>query len=69
MRNAQHRHWAASGASGFGEPLATLRRKPGGLSLARAIADLHGASMTLEDNKPGVKVVASFPAIGNTNRQ
>ncbi|WP_432283537.1 ATP-binding protein [Aminobacter sp. BA135] len=40
-----------------------------GLSLARAIADLHGASITLEDNKPGVKVVASFPAIGNTNTQ
>lgn len=37
-----------------------------GLSLARAIADLHGASLTLEDNKPGVKVVASFPTIGNT---
>ncbi len=33
-------------------------------TLAHAIADLHGASTTLEDNKPGVKVVVSFPVIG-----
>jgi len=37
-----------------------------GLSLARAIADLHGASITLDDNKPGVKVAVSFPVIQNT---
>ncbi|WP_395446918.1 sensor histidine kinase [Aminobacter sp. UC22_36] len=37
-----------------------------GLSLTRAIADLHGATIALEDNNPGVKVVASFPAVGNT---
>jgi signal transduction histidine kinase len=36
-----------------------------GLSLTRAIADLHGATITLEDNNPGLKAVASFPAIGH----
>ncbi|ADV10052.1 HAMP domain-containing sensor histidine kinase [Mesorhizobium ciceri] len=32
-----------------------------GLSLVRAIADLHGASITLEDCRPGLAVVVSFP--------
>ncbi|MBZ9997862.1 ATP-binding protein [Mesorhizobium sp. BH1-1-4] len=40
------------------------RSTPGsglGLSLVRAIADLHGATITLEDCKPGLAVVVSFP--------
>ncbi|MER8386571.1 HAMP domain-containing histidine kinase [Mesorhizobium sp. M0751] len=40
------------------------RTTPGsglGLSLVRAIADLHGASITLEDRHPGLAVVVSFP--------
>lgn len=32
-----------------------------GLSLVRAIADLHGASITLEDRRPGLAVAVSFP--------
>ncbi|MER8446652.1 HAMP domain-containing histidine kinase [Mesorhizobium sp. M1066] len=39
------------------------RSTPGsglGLSLVRAIADLHGASITLEDGQPGLAVVVSF---------
>ncbi|RUU87713.1 HAMP domain-containing histidine kinase [Mesorhizobium sp. M7A.F.Ca.MR.176.00.0.0] len=40
------------------------RSTPGsglGLSLVRAIADLHGASITLEDCRPGLEVAVSFP--------
>lgn len=40
------------------------RSTPGsglGLSLVRAIADLHGASITLEDRRPGLAVAVSFP--------
>ncbi|PWK59446.1 HAMP domain-containing sensor histidine kinase [Aminobacter sp. AP02] len=40
------------------------RTTPGsglGLSLVRAIADLHGASLTLDDNHPGLKVRIAFP--------
>ena len=40
------------------------RSTPGsglGLSLVRAIADLHGASITLEDCQPGLALVVSFP--------
>ncbi|MEO5756469.1 MAG: HAMP domain-containing sensor histidine kinase [Mesorhizobium sp.] len=40
------------------------RSTPGsglGLSLVRAIADLHGASISLEDRQPGLAVVVSFP--------
>ncbi|TPJ66998.1 HAMP domain-containing sensor histidine kinase [Mesorhizobium sp. B2-6-1] len=40
------------------------RSTPGsglGLSLVRAIADLHGASITLEDCRPGLAVMVSFP--------
>ena len=40
------------------------RSTPGsglGLSLARAIADLHGASIALEDCRPGLAVIISFP--------
>jgi signal transduction histidine kinase len=42
------------------------RSTPGsglGLSLVRAIADLHGASIALEDRRPGLAVVISFPLI------
>jgi signal transduction histidine kinase len=34
-----------------------------GLSLVRAIADLHDASIELQDNDPGLKVVVEFPSI------
>lgn len=40
------------------------RSTPGsglGLSLVRAIADLHGASIALDDCRPGLAVVVSFP--------
>lgn len=39
------------------------RSKPGnglGLALVRAIADRHGARITLSDNEPGLRVVVSF---------
>lgn len=39
------------------------RTTPGnglGLSLVRAISDLHGATITLEDNSPGLKIILSF---------
>ncbi len=32
-----------------------------GLALVRAVADLHGASLILEDNAPGLRVVVTFP--------
>jgi signal transduction histidine kinase len=41
------------------------RSSPGhglGLSLVRAIADLHGATVTLADNGPGLKVSVAFPS-------
>lgn len=40
------------------------RTTPGsglGLSLVRAIADLHGAALKLDDNHPGLKVTIAFP--------
>lgn len=40
------------------------RSTPGsglGLSLVRAIADLHGASIALEDRQPGLAVIVGFP--------
>ncbi len=40
------------------------RTTPGnglGLSLVKAIADLHSASIALEDNDPGLKVLLTFP--------
>ncbi|MBZ9773023.1 ATP-binding protein [Mesorhizobium sp. CO1-1-8] len=36
-----------------------------GLSLVRAIADLHGASITLGDEQPGLAVAVSFPLAPN----
>jgi len=41
------------------------RTSPGsglGLSLVKAIADLHGAALELSDNTPGLRVVLKFPA-------
>ena len=32
-----------------------------GLSLVAAIADIHNAAITLDDNHPGLKVILSFP--------
>jgi signal transduction histidine kinase len=43
------------------------RTSPGsglGLSLVKAIADLHGAALELSDNTPGLRVVLKFPATG-----
>ena len=40
------------------------RSKPGsglGLSLASAVARLHGGELKLEDNHPGLKTVISLP--------
>jgi signal transduction histidine kinase len=40
------------------------RTTPGsglGLSMAAAIAELHGATIKLDDNKPGVRISVSFP--------
>ncbi len=45
--------------------LETSRTTPGsglGLSLVRAIAELHGASIALEDRHPGLAVIVGFPA-------
>ncbi|TPK20886.1 HAMP domain-containing protein [Mesorhizobium sp. B2-5-9] len=42
------------------------RSTPGsglGLSLVRAIAELHGATIALEDRRPGLAVVVSFPLV------
>lgn len=41
------------------------RSRPGsglGLSLASAVARLHGGQLRLEDNEPGLRVVLSFPS-------
>lgn len=46
--------------------LDTSRTTPGsglGLSLVKAVADLHGAAIVLEDRNPGLGVTVSFPAV------
>ncbi|MDG4885363.1 HAMP domain-containing sensor histidine kinase [Mesorhizobium sp. WSM4884] len=46
--------------------LDSSRTTPGsglGLSLVKAVADLHGATIALEDNDPGLAVIVSFPAV------
>lgn len=45
------------------------RSTPGsglGLTMVKAIAELHGASLDLSDNKPGVAVSLRFPVSGKT---
>jgi signal transduction histidine kinase len=45
--------------------LEASRSEPGsglGLSLVSAVARLHGGTLRLEDNRPGLKVVLSLPA-------
>ncbi|HWK37566.1 MAG TPA: sensor histidine kinase, partial [Hyphomicrobium sp.] len=47
--------------------LERARSTPGsglGLSLVAAVADLHGATVTLADNGPGLCVEVSFPRFG-----
>jgi len=42
------------------------RSQPGsglGLSLASAVARLHGGELKLEDNHPGLRTVISFPRV------
>ena len=46
--------------------LETARSRPGlglGLSLASAVAHLHGGTLRLEDNHPGLKAVLTLPAL------
>jgi signal transduction histidine kinase len=46
--------------------LENARSRPGfglGLSLAAAVARLHGGTLRLEDNKPGLRVVLSLPVV------
>jgi signal transduction histidine kinase len=45
--------------------LEASRTTPGsglGLALVKAVADLHGASVELSDNNPGLRVIVRFPA-------
>jgi len=45
--------------------LETSRTKPGsglGLSLVKAVTDLHGGELKFEDNNPGLKISLIFPA-------
>jgi signal transduction histidine kinase len=49
--------------------LETSRTEPGsglGLSLASAVARLHGGELRLEDNAPGLKVTIVLPRWGTT---
>lgn len=46
------------------------RTTPGsglGLSMVKAIAELHGADLSLEDNEPGLRVVIRFPFAPRAN--
>ena len=48
--------------------LETSRSRPGsglGLALAAAVARLHGGSLRLEDNKPGLRVILALPEAGS----
>jgi signal transduction histidine kinase len=45
------------------------RSSPGnglGLSLVAAVAQLHGAHIEMEDNKPGLKIQLQFPAVNSS---
>jgi signal transduction histidine kinase len=47
--------------------LEASRSEPGsglGLSLVAAVARLHGGSLRLEDNEPGLRVVLALPVDG-----
>jgi signal transduction histidine kinase len=47
--------------------LEASRTTPGsglGLALVKAVADLHGASVELSDNRPGLRVTVRFPGSG-----
>ena len=50
------------------EQLARRAQRPGlqgaglGLSLAGAVARLHGGTLALDDNRPGLKVILDLPA-------
>lgn len=48
--------------------LEASRTTPGsglGLALVKAVAELHGATVDLSDNHPGLRVTVRFPAAGN----
>ncbi len=52
--------------------LDTSRSTPGtglGLALVKAITDLHGASLVLSDNRPGLRVTMTFPPLDYTTNQ
>lgn len=52
--------------------LESSRTTPGsglGLALVKAVADLHGASVELSDNRPGLRVDVRFPAISDGSAQ
>lgn len=47
------------------------RTQPGsglGLSLAKAVMKLHGGTLSLEDNAPGLRVVLAFPTLPETKQ-
>ena len=48
----------------------SARSTPGsglGLSLVQAVAMLHGGTLRLEDNRPGLRAVMSMPALTAAN--
>ena len=52
--------------------LDSSRTSPGsglGLSLVKAIADLHGAELALEDNRPGLRIAIRFPENATRSRR